>query len=140
MAMCEKCSNPYIKKFSRSAKDVGFEIVKTVVSLPVYDQNDALAVAVYILTEDSPIAKQLKEKAESEINQEKILKNSDIFNIWRYGYCRCGGKKYERTAFCYDCFGQLTTPVKGALSKKMDIAFYSQFRLACAELDGVVEA
>lgn len=44
---------------------------------------------------------------------------ADIYNFWRYGQCPCGARKFERQAFCAECYAEVSPATKKHLKAEI---------------------
>ena len=68
--------------------------------------------------------------------EKRLLTSAEIRNLFFHGRCRCGSGKWEKQAFCDDCYSELSLKTRKGLRSRFGSGFEMFFRRACAEIDG----
>ena len=68
---------------------------------------------------------------------QAIRTNADIYHNFISSHCRCGAAKWEKSAFCAGCYGDLSKEAKKRLGAKFGRGFETAYRKAILELEGV---
>ena len=63
--------------------------------------------------------------------------NADIYHRFVSSHCRCTARKWEHSAFCHGCYGDLSKQTKRRLKSKFGRGFETAYRTAILELEGV---
>ena len=69
--------------------------------------------------------------------QQRIFTNADIYHRFISSHCRCSAAKWEKTAFCHGCYGDLSREAKMRLRAKFGRGFETAYRTAILELEDV---